>query len=66
MTRTFVTGIKYSSLGVLSFYLKIFLFYNGVQLIYNVVLISGVWQSNSVKYTHISILFHIHFPFRIL
>ena len=41
-----------------------FLFYTGVQLIYNVVLVSGVWQSDSV--IHISILFQILFTYRLL
>ena len=43
-----------------------FLFYNGMQLIYKVVLVSGVQQSDSVIYTHISLLFKILFPFRLL
>ena len=41
-----------------------FLFYTGVRLIYNVVLVSGVWQSDSV--IHISILFQILFTYRLL
>ena len=36
-----------------------FSFYIGVQLINNVVLVSGVQQSDSVIYTHVSILFPI-------
>ena len=40
------------------------LFYIGVSLINNVVLVSGIQQSNSV--IHISILFQILFPFRLL
>ena len=31
---------------------------------YNVVLVSGVQQSDSVTYVHLSILFQIIFPFR--
>ena len=45
-------------------YLFKFLFYIGLQLIYNVVLVSGVQQSNSV--IHISILFQVLFPFKLL
>ena len=43
---------------------KKILFYTGVEMIYNAVLVSGVRQSDSV--THISILFQILFPFRLL
>ena len=43
---------------------KKFLFYFGVYLTYNVVLVSGVHQSDSV--THISILLQILFPCRLL
>ena len=35
-------------------------------MIYNVVLVSGVQQSDSVIHTHISILFQILFPYRLL
>ena len=38
----------------------------GVELIYNVVLVSGVQQSDSVLDIHVSILFQIIFPFRLL
>ena len=37
-------------------------FYIGVQLIYNVVLVSGVQQSDSVIHIHVSILFSDSFP----
>ena len=43
-----------------------FVFYIGVSLINNVVLVSGVQQSDSVIHTHVSILFQILFPFRLL
>ena len=43
-----------------------FLFYIGVQLINNVVLVSGVQQSDSVIHIHVSILFQILFPIRLL
>ena len=36
-----------------------------VELICNVVLVSGVRQSDSVKHIHISILFQILFPYRL-
>ena len=50
-----------------SFFLKKdFLFYIGVQLINNVVLASGVHQSNSVVHIHVSILFQIVFPIMLL
>ena len=45
---------------------KKFLFYIGVELINNVVLVSGVQQSDSVMHIYISILFQILFPFRLL
>ena len=35
-------------------------------MIYNVVLVSGVQQSDSVMHIHVSILFQILFPFRLL
>ena len=38
-------------------------FYIGAYLIYNVVLVSGMCHSDSVIYTHISILFQILFPY---
>ena len=43
-----------------------FLFYIGVELINNVVLVSGVQQSDSVIHVHVSILFQILFPIRLL
>ena len=42
------------------------LFYIGAQLINNVLLVSGVQQSDSVIHIHVSILFQILFPFRLL
>ena len=42
----------------------VFLIFIGVQLIYNVVLVSGVQQNDSVKHIHISTLFQILFPYR--
>ena len=51
---------------VTTLFLKKFLFYTGVQLIYNVVLASGVQQSDPVIHIHISILFQILFPYRLL
>ena len=42
---------------------KIFI---GVQLIYNVVLVSRVQQSESVMHIHVSALFYILFPYRSL
>ena len=46
----------------------IYLFFNfiGAYLIYNVVLVSGVQQSDSVIHIHIFILFQILFPLRLL
>ena len=35
-------------------------------MINNVVLVSGVQQSDSVRHTHVFILFQILFPFRLL
>ena len=42
------------------------LFYIGVQLINNVVIVSGVQQSDSVIHVHVSIVFQILFPFKLL
>ena len=42
----------------------VFLIFIGVQLIYNVLLVSGVQQNDSVKHIHISTLFQILFPYR--
>ena len=49
----------------LKFYIFKFLFYIGEQLINNVVLVSGVQQSDSVIHIHVSILFQILFPYRL-
>ena len=38
----------------------------GIELINNIVLVSGVQQSDSVMHIHISILFQILFPFTLL
>ena len=46
--------------------LFIFIFLIEVQLIYSIVLVSGVQQSDSVIHTYISILFQILFPHRLL
>ena len=43
-----------------------FLFYIGVYLINNVMLVSGVQQSDSVLHIHVYILFGILFSFRLL
>ena len=43
-----------------------FLFYIGVYLIHNVVLISRIQKSDSVIHTNVSILFHMLFPHRLL
>ena len=43
-----------------------FLFYVGVELINNVVLVSGVQQGDSVIHIHVSIHFQILFPLRLL
>ena len=43
-------------------FFKKFLFYIGVWLIYNVVLVSSVQQSDSVIHTHTAILFQNLFP----
>ena len=43
-----------------------FLFYTGVQLIHNVVLVSGIRQSDLLIWIHVSILFQILFPYRLL
>ena len=44
--------------------LKKIFFFTGLQLIYNVVLVSAVLQSESVIHIHISTLFQILFPYR--
>ena len=46
--------------------LKSFLFYMCVELTYNVVLISGVQQNDSVIHIHVSLLVQVLFPFRLL
>ena len=43
-----------------------FLFYIGVQLINNVVLVSGLQSGDSVIHIHVSVLFQILSPFRLL
>ena len=54
-----------SSIGPIHLTLS-FKFYIGVQLINNVVLVSGVEQSDSVIHIHVSNLFQILLPFRFL
>ena len=49
-----------------TFFKFTFLFYIGVQLIYNVVLISGVRQSGCIIHIRISIFFSDSFPYRLL
>ena len=48
-------------LQIIHFLKKIFI---GIQLIYNVVLVSGIQQSESVIHIHIFTLFKILFPYR--
>ena len=50
----------------IAFVFKNFLFYIGVSLINNVVLVSDVQQSESVIHVYVSILFPILFPFKLL
>ena len=45
---------------------NLFLFYFGVELINNAVLVPGIQQTDSVIHIHVSILFQILFPFRLL
>ena len=45
---------------------KIILFYVGIYLIYNIVSVSGVLQTDSIIHIHISILFQILLQFRLL
>ena len=44
-------------------FFKVFLYWS---LIYSVVFLSGILQSDSVICTHVCLLFHIIFPFRLL
>ena len=44
----------------------LYLFFISVELLYNVVLVAGVQQSNSVRQILIVILFQILFPYRLL
>ena len=67
--RFFISFLANSSiLSYLSCVLKafnfilFFKFFIGVQLIYNVVLVSGIQHSDSAIHTHIFILFQILFP----
>ena len=50
--------------GAVFFFFK-FLFDIGVELMSNVILVSGVEQSDSVIYIHVSMLSQILFPFRL-
>ena len=49
-----------------SFFFFNFYFNIGVQLINSVVSVSGIQQSDSVIHIHVSLLFQILFPFRLL
>ena len=48
------------------YFFKCFKFYIGVQLINNVVLVSGIQQRDSVIHIHVSLLFQILFLFRLI
>ena len=48
----------------LFFFFWVVLILIGVYLLYNVVLVSAVQQSESAIHTHITLLFWISFPFR--
>ena len=57
---------RISPLLILFLFFKILFILFGVQLINNVVLVSGVQQSDLVIHIHVSILLQILFPFRLL
>ena len=57
---------RLSNLSTFILFFFKFLFYIGVWLIYNVVIGSGVQQSDSVIHIHISTVFQILFPYRLL
>ena len=61
-----VVGKSLVAVTAWDFFFFNFPFYIGVQLINNAVLVSGVQQSDSVIHIHVSILFQILFPFRLL
>ena len=63
LKRTKSRVMQQHSLSWVLYLKKLFLFYTGAQLINNVVLESGVQQSDSVIHTRASILFQIIFPF---
>ena len=48
------------------FFSFLIFFFIELQLVYNVVLVSGVQQSDSFIHTYISIFFQIYFPYRSL
>ena len=59
-------GLRLAPEGIIMlrcYFLKNFI---GVQLIYNVVLVSGIQQRGSVIHIHIFILFQILYPYRLL
>ena len=49
-----------------TFYFLNFLLYIGAQFINNVMLVSGIQQSDSILHIHVPIFFQILFPFRLL
>ena len=55
-------------LGKLASVVRSLIFFNfiGVELTYNAVLVSGIYQNESVIYIHIYILFQILFPCKLL
>ena len=66
LKRTKSRVMQQHSLSWVLYLKKFFLFYTGAQLINNVVLESGIQQSDSVIHTRASILFQIIFPFSLL
>ena len=68
---TLIVALSIISPGLLSLFKNVFLFlfsffsFIKVSLVYNVVIISAVQQSDSVIHRHISILFQMLFPGRL-
>ena len=66
ISETIPVGYRFLFIFLVTSIIYLFIYLFGVELIYNVVLVSGVQQSNSVIHMHIYILFPILFHYRLL
>ena len=64
--REAIVGMRDRFINILFFFLNCPFTFIEIQWTYNVVLVSGVRQSESAIHIHISILFQILFPYKLV